>query len=399
MENTTSNILKTGFIINEKWVILEFIAKGGMGEVYRAHQLELKRDVAIKVISQSWLESLDDEAEKETGLQRFRREVQAMAKVQHPNVITVHDYGATVIHQNNKEIPIEFIVMEYLPGGTLRSTMDREGFYPDETISREWLRNYFLPVIDGIRALHEAGIIHRDLKPENIFMDGSSPKIADFGLVRSKWSKPVTRSMAVFGSPIYMAPEQFFDLKWANEQADIYSLGKMLYEAVEGATAAKSHPLKSVYLNSVESSFFKAIDQIVRGATAEDRENRIDSVNRLHEYISRCLKDEKKEPFFKVLSGGSRTKSLQRRKWKMAIAGVMAMFVLMATVGFYSPGIIENNQAGSAAFEPFAQESTFIEQQPVIHPQIQPPAGQNTDTFHQLNDIDGTVGLSCEPGC
>jgi eukaryotic-like serine/threonine-protein kinase len=399
MKPTDTNFLKTGLVINNKWVILEFIAKGGMGEIYRAHQLDLKRDVAIKVISQNWLESLEDEVEKETGLQRFRREVQAMAKIQHPNVITVYDYGTTVIHQNNEEISIEFIVMEYLPGGTLRSTIDQDGFYPDESVTREWIRNYFLPVINGVRALHEAGIIHRDLKPENIFMADTSPKVADFGLARSKWTEPVTRSMDVFGSPVYMAPEQFFDLKWANEQADIYSLGKILYEAVEGATAVKSYPLKSAHLNNAESSFFKAIDQIVRGATAENKENRIDSVNRLHELISRSLKDEGKKSLSKVFSGVHRLKFHQGQKWRMAGVAIMSMFILTATAGFYLAPTIDNEQTDSVVSESLDQENTLIEQQPIPYLQIQPPIDQKPDTFHQPNDVGGAAGLSCKPGC
>jgi serine/threonine-protein kinase len=395
MESTDANLLKTGLVINDKWVILEFIAKGGMGEVYRAHQLDLKRDVAIKIISQNWLDSFEDETEKETGLQRFRREVQAMAKIQHPNVITVYDYGATVLQQNNKDVPLEFIVMEYLPGGTLRSTMDLDGFYPDESIAREWIRNYFLPILNGLRALHDVGIIHRDLKPENIFMDGTSPKIADFGLVRSKWSEPVTRSMDVFGSPVYMSPEQFLDLKWANEQADIYSLGKMLYEAIDGKAAAKGKPLKSVHLNKAESSFFRAIDRIIRDATAEDKENRIDSVERLHESISRSLEDERKDSLSTILSGVNRIKFSPGRKWQMAGIAIMAIFILIVTAGFYRPHNIEKEQANSAVSEPFVQESSLVEKQSVFQPQVQAPGDQN----RQPNDVDIAIGSSCEPGC
>jgi serine/threonine-protein kinase len=285
--------------------------------------------------------------------------------------------------------------MEYLPGGTLRSTMDLDGFYPDESIAREWIRNYFLPVLNGLRALHEVGIIHRDLKPENIFMNGTSPKIADFGLVRSKWSEPVTRSMDIFGSPVYMAPEQFLDLKWANEQADIYSLGKMLYEAVDGKSAAKAKPLKSAHLNKAESSFFKAIDRIIKDATAEDKENRIDSVKRLREIISNSLKDEKNASLSTTLSGGNRVKFSPGRKWQMAGVAIMAIFILIATTGFYRPRNIEKEQANSAVSEPFAQESSLVEKQSVFQPQVQASGDQN----RQPNDVDIAIGSSCEPGC
>ena len=92
MNNGLNKSLEVGMVLNDKWVILEFIAEGGMGEVYRAHQINLKRDVAVKVISREWLESCsDNEEERETGLQRFRNEVQAMAQIRHPNVLQIFD--------------------------------------------------------------------------------------------------------------------------------------------------------------------------------------------------------------------------------------------------------------------------------------------------------------------
>jgi len=132
MNNHATNILKTGHVLNDKWVIIELIGKGAMGEVYRAHQLNLKRDVAIKIISQAMLQSFEDDPEEiETAFQRFRREVQAMAQVSHPNVLQIFDYGSDVIIKDGQEVPVEYIVMEFIPGATLRFTMSEEGFYPE----------------------------------------------------------------------------------------------------------------------------------------------------------------------------------------------------------------------------------------------------------------------------
>ena len=92
-------------MLNDKWVILELIGKGGMGEVYRAHQLNLKRDVAIKVISREWLQTLEDDVEEiEIGLQRFRREVQAMSQIRHPNVLQIFDYGSDSIKKDGEDV-------------------------------------------------------------------------------------------------------------------------------------------------------------------------------------------------------------------------------------------------------------------------------------------------------
>ncbi|PKN61671.1 MAG: serine/threonine protein kinase, partial [Deltaproteobacteria bacterium HGW-Deltaproteobacteria-15] len=153
-------MLQVGTVLDEKWVILEPIGKGGMGEVYRAHQLNLKRDVAIKVVSREWLESLgNDEGEIETGLQRFRREVEAMGQINHPNILRVYDYGSASVLRGEKDLVVEYIAMEYVPGGTLRSTMSKEGFYPEEDLTREWIKDFFLPVLDGVTAIHKAGIV------------------------------------------------------------------------------------------------------------------------------------------------------------------------------------------------------------------------------------------------
>jgi serine/threonine-protein kinase len=186
MSNNSKTTLQVGTIINDKWVILEFIAKGGMGEVYRAHQLNLKRDVVIKVVSTEWIEScVGNEDELEIGLKRFRIEVQAMAQVRHPNVVQIYDYGSLLVKKSGGEVRQDYIVMEYIPGNTLRETMSEEGFYPEEDLTAEWLLKYFFPVLDGVQALHDLGIVHRDLKPENVLMDKDTPKIADFGLARS----------------------------------------------------------------------------------------------------------------------------------------------------------------------------------------------------------------------
>jgi len=290
MSNGLTHSVKIGTVLSDKWIILEFIAKGAMGEVYRAHQLNLKRDVAIKVIASDWLQSLDDDVKEiETTLQRFRREVQAMAQIRHPNVIDIFDHDSTFLKKGNEDIALEYIAMEYIPGNTLRSTMSEEGCYPDEVATRDWLNNYFLPVLDGVRAMHEQEIVHRDLKPENILMDGDTPKIADFGLARSRHFKLITQSVDTKGTPPYMSPEHFFDFKRADEKSDIYSLGKILFEAIDGKLKPKTIPFKSVSLQKTGTLFFQKLDQIVRSATAEDINERVRSVEEFKKLLLEAI--------------------------------------------------------------------------------------------------------------
>ena len=259
--------------------------------MYRAHQVNLKRDVAIKVISREWLESCEEnDDERETGLGRFRREVQAMAQLRHPNVVQIFDFGSVTVGQKDQqEITIEYIAMEYVPGGILRDTMSEEGFYPEENLAKEWLSKHFLPTLKGIQALHKQKIIHRDLKPENILMDGDTPKIADFGLVRSCRLKPITQSMDVKGTPAYMSPEHFFDFKRTDGRADIYALGKILYESIAGRIPKETLPFKCAGLDNPKTPFFKRIDQIIRSATAENPDMRLDSLEELESTLLEAI--------------------------------------------------------------------------------------------------------------
>ena len=333
--NPPSNAtLEVGTVLNNKWVVLEFIARGGMGEVYRAHQLNLKRDVAIKVISREWLESCyDNDEERETGLGRFRREVQAMAQLRHPNVVQIFDYGSVSVKQKGlQEIAIEYIAMEYVPGGILRNTMSEEGFYPEEDLTKEWLRNHFLPTLKGIQALHKQKIIHRDLKPENVLMDGDTPKIADFGLVRSCRLKPVTQSMDVKGTPAYMSPEHFFDFKRADGRADIYALGKILFEAVAGRITQETLPFKSASLDKPETPFFKNLDRIIRSATVENRDLRLDSLEELESALVEAIgPTQKKVPNFYHLRSGKSFFVFPRRGF------IWIGALLLITAGFIVP--------------------------------------------------------------
>ncbi len=298
MSNSTTNQIKIGTILGDKWVILEFIAKGGMGEVYRAHQINLNRDVAIKSISKQWIESIeDDDEEVETALQRFQREVQAMAGIHHPNVLQIFDYGLESIPNSVSAEKINYIAMEYVPGDTLRETMSEEGFEPEDDLTREWIEKYFLPVLDGVEAVHNKDMVHRDIKPENVLMDGIIPKITDFGLSRSCRWKGVTQSMDFKGTIMYMAPEQLADFRRTDHRADIYSLGKILYETIVGKISTTSNPIhfKRVGLKKPETPFFKAMDQIIQKATAENKEDRFQSIEEFRNNIVKALHIFKKQ--------------------------------------------------------------------------------------------------------
>jgi len=334
MSNQTKSIFQIGYVLNDKWVIIEFVGKGAMGEVYRAHQLNLKRDVAIKVISLEMLASLEGDPEEiETALQRFRREVQAMARVRHQNVLQIFDYGSETIHKDNRDVPVEYIAMEYIPGATLRFTMSEDGFYPEQDLIAIWLADYYLPLLKGVEAIHAKDISHRDLKPENVLMDGTTPKIADFGLACSICMQPVTQSLDVKGTPAYMSPEHFFDFKNADRQSDIYSLGKILYEAVDGKITSKVLPFKSARLENPDTPFFKKLDKIIQDATAEKKEERLKSVGDLRIAIMEALNILKTESMPDTPASAKKSPFLHQPRFIWI--GIVISVLSMAAMGLW----------------------------------------------------------------
>jgi serine/threonine-protein kinase len=369
MAQCRTNIFETGNVIQEKWVILELIGKGAMGEIYLAHQLNLKRDVAIKVVSEEWLEDIDDDPEEvETAFQRFRREVQAMARIRHPNVLQVFDHGSSLIKKDNCDSPVEFIVMEYIPGDTLRFTMSEEGFYPEHELLQDWLEEYFLPVLDGVEAIHVLDVVHRDLKPENILMDGNTPKIADFGLARSTRLKPVTQSMDVKGTAHYMSPEHFFDFRKADQRADIYSLGKILFEAIDGKIGQGTLPFKTASLQEADSAFFQNMDRIIQDATAENKEDRLESIDQLRRAIQDAISELKYEKEAKLSAKPRGIPAWYKPKWIwsgviLAVIAVAAMTIwhLAGNPGKSPEGLESPPKISRDSIQTDLRESSAIE--------------------------------------
>ncbi len=207
-----------GTVIDGKYRVDTVIGQGGMGAVFRAWDLRLERAVAIKVVRADLLSDPDSRA-------RFRRESQIVARLQHPAIVTVFDYGT---------LPdgAAYLVMEFVAGEDLRHMMKREGRVAGTTAA-ELLQG----ICAGVECAHKSGIFHRDLKPENILLpeSGTGPKVLDFGV--AKLAVPssttdggtLTVGGTIVGTPAYMSPEQLRG-EAVDARADVYSLGVITYE-------------------------------------------------------------------------------------------------------------------------------------------------------------------------
>ncbi|WP_307254569.1 Stk1 family PASTA domain-containing Ser/Thr kinase [Croceifilum oryzae] len=200
--------------LSGRYEILNRIGGGGMAVVYKAKDMSLHRNVAVKVLS----ESLSNDSE---FIRRFSREAQAAASLSHPNIVNVYDVG--------EDDYTQFIVMELIEGPTLKQHIQEQG-----PLSVEEAAEIAIQICDGLSNAHDNGIVHRDIKPHNILLGASGrAKVTDFGIARAASSSTITQTGSVMGSVHYFSPEQARG-GVITEKSDIYSLGVVFYEMLTG---------------------------------------------------------------------------------------------------------------------------------------------------------------------
>jgi tRNA A-37 threonylcarbamoyl transferase component Bud32 len=262
--------------------LTEKIARGGMGLIYKARQLNLKRVVAVKILA-------EDLSSDRSFVERFLEEARSAAQMNHHNIVHINDVG---------EIDgLFFFIMEFVDGENLKSVLERKG-----VLSVERSLAIALQVCSALRHSHGQGIIHRDVKPENIMIttDGVV-KVADLGLAKriEAANDGLTKAGTIFGTPYYMAPEQAKNFSDVDQRSDIYSLGVTLYKMITGKVPfdgrspieimVKAFDGKHLSVRSLREDVPEEIERIVDRMMARQPQDRYQTVDAVLEEIKELL--------------------------------------------------------------------------------------------------------------
>ncbi len=287
-----------GQILNDRYKVVEEVGRGGMSAVYRGVHELMDRTVAIKVL-------LPQLVSDQISIKRFQQEAQAASHLQHPNVITVYDYGFVASGQ-------PYLVMDFLEGESLSEIIKADKHVPVKRVIP-----IFMQACEALEHAHQKGVIHRDLKSSNIMLidfEGKKDfvKVVDFGIAKlmpssGKQSQNLTQTGEVFGSPIYMSPEQCM-AQSLDARSDIYSMGAMIYEALTGQPPLMGQSIidtMQMHMSTPPKPFKEvrpdlnipdALERVVLKALAKKPEQRYQSMQELRdamEGVSKLMEQEK----------------------------------------------------------------------------------------------------------
>ena len=270
-----------GTTVEDRYEVLDRVARGGMSTVYRALDRRLDRMVALKVMHPHL-------AEDPALVARFEREAKTTARISHPHVVAVLDQGHTVDASGDT---VAYLVMEFVPGRTLRSVIRAEA-----PLTPRRALDLLMPTLAGLAAAHRAGLVHRDVKPENVLVrEDGRVTVADFGLSRAATGHTST-GQAVLGTPAYLAPEHISG-EPADTRADVYAAGILLFELLTGRqpfTAAS--PLQVAYRHlhervpvpsSLVPGLAERLDDLVLWCTEPDPRDRPQDATALLDALER----------------------------------------------------------------------------------------------------------------
>ncbi|MFO0819433.1 MAG: serine/threonine-protein kinase [Pirellulales bacterium] len=260
-------------LILGQYQLLDRIAQGGMGELFKARHLQMQRDVAVKIIAEQWVGSPE-------AVQRFEQEVRAASQLSHPNIAAAYDAG--------EQSGVHYLVLEYVDGLDLATVVSRQGALTIPTAL-----DYLRQAAEGLKYAHGKGIVHRDIKPANLMVDSSGVvKILDLGVAYStSVDMRLTQSGQRMGTSEFMAPEQAVDARRADARSDLYSLGCTFFNLIVGhppyrgatdiavAIAHREEPIPSLRQERPEVP--ASVDQIYHKMVAKRPEHRFASMDEL----------------------------------------------------------------------------------------------------------------------
>ncbi|NLZ39380.1 MAG: Stk1 family PASTA domain-containing Ser/Thr kinase [Firmicutes bacterium] len=322
-----------GKILSNRYQIVEKIGDGGTAFVYKGMDNLLNRHVTIKVLRPEYVSDQD-------FVRRFRREAQAAASLSHANIVSIYDVGF--------ENGIHYIVMEYIPGQSLKELIESQGRLPYRTAAE-----YAMQIALALNNAHKHGIIHRDVKPHNILIsDDGRVKVTDFGIAQAVTASTVTYSGAILGSVHYFSPEQARGGA-TGEKSDIYSLGIVLYEMLTGEVPFSGDSPVSIAVKHLQEPFPDAqnidpdipdtLNKIIKRAVEKEPEKRYQSAKEMAEELSAWLQGrEERRTIDPVPVKGEisaqrdekKQKKINRKKITLIAGSLFLILILILSVNF-----------------------------------------------------------------
>lgn len=341
-----------------KYEIINILGKGGMATVYKAIQKNLNRLVALKVVHSNLIHDTE-------FLQRFHREAQTAASLNHPNIVKIYDEGT----MNG----VHYIAMEYLEGSDLHEIIQNEG-----QISIERIIHYIAPIASALDYVHQRGLVHRDVKTANIFItEEGRPVLTDFGIAHASVGTKLTQSGSVIGTPEYMSPEQAEGVN-IDGRSDLFGLGVVMFECITGNVPFKGdNPLTTIHgiiydntpaIKSPAGKIPGWLDQLVKRMLEKTPENRIPAGN----IISICLNEHRppSTTFIKkhLQSRPSKGQSIYRnrrgssQKILIALIAVFALIIIgTLMIYIFNDGNMNLEAAVSGEIQETINSNSFYE--------------------------------------
>jgi len=314
-----------------RYEIIQELGKGGMGVVYQAHDPQIDRPVALKVLR-------EDRVVSEDFVSRFFKEAKFIGRLSHPNIVTVYDVG--------RDHGTIYIAMEYLQGQPFNEVI-RSG-----RLSVEKIIDIALQVANALGYAHEKGIVHRDIKPSNIILtDEGNVKLTDFGIARAEDSNAAQQTQAgvILGTPFYMSPEQVMG-KRVDGRSDLFSLGVILYELIVGRKPFEGDHFTAIFRAitddipvaplKIDASIPQSLSDLIMKALSKNPNERFQTSKEMGDALKTCLQVKKS-----LLLPEKPISPKKKPVVPVLIMGLMAAVVLGGTIYFF--GAYNKKQASS----------------------------------------------------